>query len=324
MIAPLQTAADSAERLKEGLRETPHNLQEVLRELVDRFFQHLPGVLTGIVVFLFFWGLARLASRLVRKLAERARSDEALRELLVPLTRFAVLAVGVLMALDQMGFEVGSLLAGLGIAGLAVGLAAQETIANIFAGFAILWDQPYRIGDIVTMTGNQGQVSGIGLRSTRIRTFDQREVILPNKEVIQQPIVNHSRAPAMRIDAAVQIAYGVAVERVREVLLAAARRELPVLASPEPQVVVTALGDSGVAVELRVWVTDPLAPASSRFLLLEVTKRALEEAGIEIPYPQRVVRVLGDRSDRSDRGDRSGRGLPGTSSDGGASTAGGA
>ena len=119
IFTPLESAAESAERLKEGLRETPHNLQEVLKQVVDRFFQHLPGVLTGIVIFLFFWLLARLASRLVRKLAERARSDEALRDLLVPLTRFAVLAVGVLMALDQMGFEVSSLLAGVGIAGLA-------------------------------------------------------------------------------------------------------------------------------------------------------------------------------------------------------------
>ena len=297
-IQPLQTAAENAERLKEELRATPHNLQEVVADLVDRFIRHLPGAITGIIVFLFFWLLSRFAMRLVRRLAQRARSDEALRELLVPLTRFAVLAIGVLMALDQMGFEVRSLIAGLGIAGLAVGLAAQETMANIFAGFTILWDQPYRLGDTVTMAGNQGQVSEIGLRSTRVRTFDQREVILPNKEVIQQPIVNHSRSPAMRIDAAVAVAYGIAVDRVREVLLQAARRDLPVLDTPEPQVVVTALGESAVTVELRVWVADPLAPTSSRFLLLEVAKRAMEEAGLEIPFPQRVVRVIGDSAGR--------------------------
>jgi small conductance mechanosensitive channel len=295
-VPPLQTAAENAARLKEELRATPHNLQEVVADLVDRFIRHLPGAITGIIVFLFFWLLSRFAMRLVRRLPSALR--EALRELLVPLTRFAALAIGLLMALDQMGFEVRSLIAGLGIAGLAVGLAAQETMANIFAGFTILWDQPYRLGDTVTMAGNQGQVSEIGLRSTRIRTFDQREVILPNKEVIQQPIVNHSRSPAMRIDAAVAVAYGIAVDRVREVLLQAARRDLPVLDTPEPQVVVTALGESAVTVELRVWVTDPLAPTSPRFLLLEVAKRAMEEAGLEIPFPQRVVRVIGDSAGR--------------------------
>lgn len=294
-VQPFQKAAENAARLKEELRATPHNLQEVFEDLVDRFFRHLPGVITGVVVVLFFWLLARLATRLVRRLSLRAGTDEALRELLVPLTRFAVLATGVLMGLDQMGFEVRSLIAGLGIAGLAVGLAAQETMANIIAGCAILWDRPYRLGDTVTMAGNQGQVSEIGLRSTRIRTFDQREIILPNKEIVQQPIVNHSRSPAMRIDAAMSVAYGISIDRVREVLLAAARRDLPVLVSPEPQVVVTALGESGVTVELRVWVADPLAPSSSRFLLLEVAKRAMEEAGLEIPFPQRVVRVVGER-----------------------------
>ncbi len=293
-FSPLQSAAESAERLKDGLREAPHNLREVLEEMVDRLLRHLPGVLTGILVFLLFWVLARLTSRLVRQLAERARSDEALRQLIVPLTRFAVLAIGVLMALDQMGFEVGSLLAGLGIAGLAVGLAAQETIANIFSGFAILWDHPFRIGNIVTMAGHQGQVTEIGLRSTRLRTFDQREVILPNKDVVQQPIVNHSRASTMRIDAAMPVPYGVPVERVREVLLAAARQGMPILDQPPPQVLVTALGEFAVTVELRVWVADPMAPTSSRFELLEVAKRALEQAGIDIPVPQRVVRLIGD------------------------------
>ena len=121
-------------------------------------------------------------------------------------------------------------------------------MANIFAGFTILWDQPYRLGDTVTMAGNQGQVSEIGLRSTRIRTFDQREVILPNKLL----------------------------------------QELSALAK----------GESGVTVELRVWVADPLASTSSRFLLLEVAKRAMEEAGLEIPFPQRVVRVIGDSAGR--------------------------
>ena len=294
---PPQSAAEGAAAWRDGLRETPHDLQEFLRHLVDGIFRHLPGVLTGILILLLFLGLSRLAVRLVRRLADRARSDEALRELLVPLTRFTVLSIGVLMALDQMGFEVRSLIAGLGIAGLAVGLAAQETMANVFAGFAILWDHPFRLGDTVTMAGNQGQVTEIGLRSTRIRTFDQREVILPNKDVISQPIVNHSRYPAMRIDAAVAIDYAVSLERVREVLIAAARREVPILEHPEPQVLVTALGESGVAVELRVWVADPLAFATSRFRLLEVVKESLDAAGIRIPFPQRVVRVLEERSD---------------------------
>ena len=164
-IQPLQTAAENAERLKEELRATPHNLQEVVADLVDRFIRHLPGAITGIIVFLFFWLLSRFAMRLVRRLAQRARSDEALRELLVPLTRFAVLAIGVLMALDQMGFEVRSLIAGLGIAGLAVGLAAQETMANIFA--------------VTTTCGSGVSRTGRSRRAACSRTSRTRSTAMP-------------------------------------------------------------------------------------------------------------------------------------------------
>ena len=213
---PLQSAAESAERLKEGLRETPHNLQEVLKEVAERFFQHLPGVLTGLVIFLFFWVMARLTSRLVRKLAERARSDEALRGLLVLLTRFAVLAVGVLMALDQMGFEVSS-----------TSLAAASRASPSASRRRRRWRTPspasrssrssYRIGDTVTMAGiRAGQ--RIGLRSTRIRTFDQLEVIRRTGRSSTSRS-STTRSPAMRIDAPVQVAYGVPMDRVREVLL---------------------------------------------------------------------------------------------------------
>jgi small conductance mechanosensitive channel len=291
LALPSQRAAESAERLREGLRAAPRNLQEVVEQFADGFFLHLPGAVAGAVILVLFYGLSLLAKRIVRRVARRAKSDEALRELLVPLVRFAVLAFGLLMALDQMGFEVRSLIAGLGIASLAVGLAAQETIANIFAGFAILWDHPFRLGDTVTMAGNLGQVSEIGLRSTRIRTFDRREVILPNKDVVQQPIVNHSRYPVMRIDAAVSVAHSVPVPVVRTALLAAARREMPLVEDPEPQVLVTALTDAGYTAEVRVWVKDPLSPESSRYRLLEAAKLALDEAGIERPLPQRVVQV---------------------------------
>lgn len=195
------------------------------------------------------------------------------------------------MALDQMGFQVSSLLAGLGIAGLAAGLAAQETLANLVAGFVLLWDRPFRVGDLVTIDGFQGQVAELGLRSTRIRTYEGREVVLPNKDVAQHPVINHSRYPAVRHNAAFSIGYGVPVERAREILLRAARQQAEVLADPEPMVVVTALRDSAVELELRVWVNDLLSPRSSLFHLLEVGKAALEEAGVEIPLPQRVVRL---------------------------------
>lgn len=286
-----QVGSAPAEQLRDGLRKAPRNVGEVLATWVDAFFAHLPGAITGLLLLLIFVLLSRFAVRLVRRVSERAGTDASLRDLLLPLVRFSVLAVGVLMALDQMGFQVSSLLAGLGIAGLAAGLAAQETLANLVAGFVLLWDRPFRVGDLVTIDGFQGQVAELGLRSTRIRTYEGREVVLPNKDVAQHPVINHSRYPAVRHNAAFSIGYGVPVERAREILLRAARQQAEVLADPEPMVVVTALRDSAVELELRVWVNDLLSPRSSLFHLLEVGKAALEEAGVEIPLPQRVVRL---------------------------------
>ena len=109
------------------------------------------------------------------------------------LSKFVILAFGVVMAAGQLGFQIASVLAGLGIVGLAVGLAAQDTLANLVAGITILWDRPFRIGDNVTVAGTYGPVQAIGLRTTRILTNDQIDAILPNKTIINEKILNHTR-----------------------------------------------------------------------------------------------------------------------------------
>jgi small conductance mechanosensitive channel len=278
-------APERVRQLGEELRETPRDLGEIAHTIVDAFFRHLPGVVTGLVLFVLFWLLSKAVVRVASRVMSRARADEEARELVLPLIRFCVLAVGVLMALDQMGFEVGSLLAGVGIAGLAVGLAAQETIANMIAGFSILWDRPFRLGDYVNVAGSQGEVTQIGLRSTRLKTLENREVILPNKEIVRQAIINHTRYPVSRIAAVATIAHGSSVERARAAILEAVRRDMPMLETPAPQVLVTGLGDLGATLEARVWVERPETPERTVFRLLEVMEAALAAAGIERARP---------------------------------------
>lgn len=281
------------EQVREELRQTPHNLKEVWSTLVDRTLAHLPGIVMGVVVLAVFWGIGRLSARLLRRLFERGGADPALASVVIPLSKVALFLIGLLAAMEQMGFNVGSLLAGLGVAGLAVGLAAQETLTNVFGGFVLLWDRPFRLGDYVTIKGTSGHVTEIGLRSTHLRTLEHREVTLPNRQVIQEQIVNHTRYPKVRINVPVSIAYGADLERVREVLFGSIASNRGVVTDPPPQVVVVALGESGVQVELRVWITDPNAEGANIFQLLEDAKRALDAAGIEIPFPQRIVHVVG-------------------------------
>lgn len=266
-------------------------IEEMGRTLSERIASHLPGIVAGVAILALFWFLSRLSGRVLRRVFARAETEPALAQLVVPLVRVSILALGALVAVEQMGFNVGSLLAGVGIAGLAVGLAAQETLSNLLAGFALLWDRPFRLGDNVSIGGTFGTVTAIGLRSTRLSTLERLEVTIPNKEVAQAQIVNHSRYPEIRIHVPLAVGYREDLQRVRGVLLDAVAAHAGALAEPAPQVVVTALGESAVELELRLWVRNPVPESATRFELLELVKRALDDAGIEIPFPQRTVHL---------------------------------
>ena len=292
----LETASEAArlsgEQVRDELRRAPRNLAEVGETLVTRTLEHLPGIVTGLVLLLVFVGLGRLAARLVRRMLSRTGADPALAAIATPLVRGAFYLLAVVAAMEQMGFNVGSLLAGVGVAGLALGLAAQETLGNILAGFVLLWDRAFRLGDAVTISGTFGHVTEIGLRSTRLRTLEHREVTIPNRQVVQEQIVNHTRYPKIRVNVPVAVSYAAGIDRVREVLIGSVADSPGVAADPAPQVVVVALGDSAVQVELRVWIEDPNAERANLFHLLEHAKRALDAAGIEIPFPQRTIHVV--------------------------------
>jgi small conductance mechanosensitive channel len=223
----------------------------------------------------------------------RTRADPAARDIAVRLTRYAILAIGLMMAASQLGIQVGSLLAGVGIIGLALGLAAQDSLANLVAGITILWDRPFRIGDNVTVSGTFGKVKEIGLRTTRIRTVEHLDAILPNKEIINAKIVNHTLSPMMRLGIPIGIAYKEDTREARRVLLEAVAGHELVLEQPEPKVVVKELADSSVNLELRVWLRDPYEERAATFAMVELAKIALDEAGIEIPFPQRTLHLPG-------------------------------
>lgn len=259
--------------------------------LVDKATDALPSILAALLVLAVFLGLSRLGVRVLERVLRRARVDPGLEQIVVPLVRYSILILGVVMAASQAGFQVGSLLAGVGIAGLAIGLAAQDTLGSVFAGFGILWDRPFGIGDRVTIGSIYGQVTGIGLRSTRLRTPEELDVILPNREVLTATIVNHTQTPDLRLDVPLSIAYGEDTREARAVLLAAIEGHELVAESPRSEVVVVALADSGVELELRVWLADPHSENRAFVTMLELAKIALDEAGIEIPFPQRTLHL---------------------------------
>lgn len=250
----------------------------------------VPEVISVLVVstlfMLFYFVMARVLLTALRKTA-LARS---LQEILVhSIFKWVVVLFALITGLNQVGIDVTAAIAGVGIAGVAFGFAAKESLANILSGFSIFMDKLYVTGDWVEIVGKYGQVRQITLRTTKIRTLDNIFVIVPNAEITQNPVTNFSEEGMVRVSAKVAIGYKESVEAARQVLIAAVGSIEGALTEPPPLVVVDELGDSSVNLLVRMWVADPGTDPFYRYKLTEVCKQALDEAGIEIPFPQRVV-----------------------------------
>lgn len=246
----------------------------------------LPKVIAAVLVFLLFWLILRITSPALKAALHRAHFVDALVKLMVDgLYRGSLLFFGLVMAISQLGINVSAVLAGVGVVGIAVGFAAQETVANMIAGFLIFWDRPFTIGDFITTQSRYGEVRDITLRTTRIRTNDNTYVVIPNKQIIGDTLVNHSMYGETRVNVPIGIAYKEQVAEARKALLEAVKGLDGVLEVPAPDVVAESLGDSSVNLLVRVWIDDIGQERPIHFRVMEASKDALDQAGIEIPYP---------------------------------------
>jgi len=212
--------------------------------------------------------------------------EEALVGLLVDnILYYAVMVVGLVMAAAQLGINVGAALAGLGVIGLALAFAAQDSVANVISGIIIFWDKPFVLGDWIKVEDQFGCVNNITLRSTRIRTPRNTYVVIPNKSIIDAVLENLSQHGELRVDVGVGIAYKEDIRAARRVLLEAVSKIDTVKSDPAPDVVVEELGDSSVNLNVRVWIDGAQDRQSTYFKTIEAAKLALDEAGIEIPFP---------------------------------------
>lgn len=257
-----------------------------LGHLLTRAVDAVPGVLAATAIMFAFWLGYRLSRRPLTATLHRTGLEPKLVELLVgSIYRYVLMVFGLVMGLAQLGIDVGAALAGIGVAGVALGFAAQDSLANTIAGFMIFWDKPFTVGDWITAEGEYGRVVDITLRSTRIRTPRNTYVVVPNKRIIDAVLENYTKHGAMRVDVPVGIAYKEDVAAAREALLEAVRGIRDVMADPAPDVVVAKLGDSSVDLAVRVWIAEGDVQQRTRFAVLETCKTALDAAGIEIPFP---------------------------------------
>ena len=238
--------------------------------------------------------VAGILSRWTRNGLSRIRTvDETLARFLSKVVQYGVIVLVVVTALTQFGVATTSILAALGAAGLAIGLALQGTLSNIAAGVMLLVLRPFRVGEFIEAGGILGTVVEIGLFTTELRHADGRYLMAPNSNIWNQTIINYSRNPTRRVEVTVGIDYEDDIEKARATLLSLVESDGRVLAEPAPNVFVANLNDSSVDLTLWAWTATPDFFATQN----DVRRRAKEkfdEEAISIPFPQQVITYRGE------------------------------
>ncbi len=269
-------------------RPTKDELIQLLnvQQLATRAVTFIPEAIAALIIFAAFWVVYRLTRFPLTAILQRAGIHATLVSMVIDnVYRGIVLLFGLIMAADQIGINVRAALAGLGVVGIAVGFAAQDSLSNIIAGFLIFMDKPFTGGDWVKVAGQYGKVSEITMRTTRIRTNNNTYVVIPNKTIINEVLVNHSKHGETRVDVPVGIAYKERIPAARAVILEAVGHLDGLARFPPPDLVVTELGGSSVNLKIRVWIEDAAVEEGTFYRVMEASKIALDEAGIQIPYP---------------------------------------
>ena len=234
-----------------------------------------------------------LLAVVLRQVLVRAVSRQANRHLGQVLGRILsviIIGVGIIYALDVVGVRIGPLVGALGIGGVALAFAAQDVLANLIAGVLIGIRRPIKFGEQIGTGEYEGTVEDVNLRTVEIRTYDGNTVLIPNQEVLRNPIINYTRTPYRRTELVVGLAYSTDLRRAQQVLVDAATSAPGVRPDPPPEAWVFEFGESSINIAVRYWHAADIASVwRVRSAVAMAVKEALDEAGMTIPFPQRTL-----------------------------------
>jgi small conductance mechanosensitive channel len=271
------------------MAEPLESLGEVQGKLVDLAGEFGPRLLAAIVVLTIGYFVNRWAGRWLDKGLGRFHLEPPVRRLLVRTGRGLVFGLFVIMALQNLGVELLPLIAGLGIAGAGIALAMQGVLGNVAAGLSIIFTKPYRVGEYISIAGEEGRVEDITLFNTTLSHMDRSQVVIPNRKIVGE--ILHNFGTIRQLDIPVSVAYGtdleVAIAAIRTVLAGNER----VIKDPAPVIQTSLLAESGITIDVKPWVA-VADYGAARGEINQTVEAALREKGIVIPFPQREIRVL--------------------------------
>jgi len=277
---------------------------ENIWEYIYSFFTNIEWLSSAIRIVCYALGgiiLGRIFSHIARRAMLRRKKEKQAAQIAGKLIYYGFLVLAMFFILDELNVDVTTIVAAAGIATVAISFAAQKSLSNVISGIFLYIERPFQVDDVIDVAGQSGVILSIDLLSTKIRTFDNLYIRIPNETVLSEPVINYTRFDIRRIEALVEVEYPADPERVKAILMDMLERETLVLAEPKPGIILKELGASGQIYRVLVWILRQNYFAATS-ALHEGIKLSLEEAGVEIVYPIQVIRFTPEMEEAIARG----------------------
>ena len=270
---------------------SPEQLQEYATTAIELTTMYGLRLIGAILILVIGWVAANKLSRYVRVLCIRSpHIDQTLSHFFGSLTRYGILTFTIIAVLGQFGVQTASLIAVLGAAGLAIGLSLQGTLSHLASGVLLLLFRPFKIGDYIEVSGHSGTVESLSLFMTELTMPDGVQILIPNGKVWDQAMKNYSYSPNRRIQIILGISYNDDINKAFKAINNTLTNDARILKDPTPFIGVGGLGASSVDITIRCW-TKKEDFWDTQFDLHKALKEAMDQAGVEIPFPQRVLHL---------------------------------
>ncbi len=266
-----------------------------MEKIIDTIYQWAVSyglnVIGAIAILIFGKILAGWVKSISEKIFEKSKIDKTVSKFLGNIIYGLAITFVVIMALSKLGVETSSVIAVLGAAGLAVGFALQNSLSNFAAGVMLLVFRPFRVGDYIEAGGSAGSVEEIHIFTTKLKTPDNKVIFVPNSKIAGDNITNYSLEENRRVDMSFGIGYSDDIDKAKKIIYKILSEDERVLKNPEPQIVVSELADSSVNFSVRPWVHKS-DYWGVYFDTIEKVKKAFDEEGVSIPFPQTDVHLF--------------------------------
>ncbi len=256
----------------------------------------LLNITTGVIIMLAAYLASKIAEIIIqswgKKITERieSRIDDDLIPLFLKISKIVIISIGIIMVLSRFNVNIAPLIASLGIAGFAIGFAVKDSLSNVIGGIVLILDRSFAVGDKVSIDGDVGVIKEVGLRNTKIQTFDNEIIVYPNGDLMNKKFKNYVLPdPMIRVVVNFGVAYGSDVDMVEEVVLKAVKSISEIAEEPAPSVVFTEMGDFSLNFQAKFWVPNYVNQYNKWVEATKVVYKSLNEAGINIPFPTHTI-----------------------------------